>query len=63
MLFNDSKTGPFLTSAYNMKMLLWTRGQQFTFKEISRILQGAGFVEIEAKKSLGSWSLILGRKP
>jgi hypothetical protein len=62
MLFDANKTGPFLTSAYNMKMMLWTEGQQFNYSEIQDILQDAGFHEIHIKKSLGNWSLIIGKK-
>ncbi len=62
MLFDANKTGPFLTSAYNMKMMLWTEGQQFSHLEMQNILQEAGFREINVKKSLGNWSLIIGKK-
>lgn len=62
MLFNLYKTGPFLTAAYNMKMLAWTEGQQFSSNEISSILDQVGFNEVKIKKSLGNWSIITGIK-
>jgi len=62
MLFNNSKTGPLLTSAYNMKMLIWTEGQQYSSKEIQDILKEAGFKKIKLMQSLGNWSLITGTK-
>lgn len=62
MLFNDEKTGPSLSSAYNLKMMLWTEGQQFNTKELENILLEAGFVNINIKQSLGNWSLIIGCK-
>ncbi len=62
MLFNQDKTGPFLTSAYNMKMMAWTKGQQFSKAEIKDILETASFTKITIKKSLGNWSLVVGKK-
>jgi hypothetical protein len=62
MLFNSDKTGPFLTAAYNMKMMAWTKGQQFSTVEIRDILCQAGFKNIELRQSLGNWSLIIGQK-
>ncbi|MCH9634049.1 MAG: 3-hydroxy-5-methyl-1-naphthoate 3-O-methyltransferase [Chlamydiae bacterium] len=62
MLFNSTKTGPLLSAAYNMKMQLWTEGQQFSFKEIKHILIKAGFKRINYINSFGNWSLITGKK-
>lgn len=62
MLFNKKKTGPFLTAAYNLKMMIWTEGQQFSRSEILDLLQKVGFKKIEIKKSLGNWSLVVGTK-
>ncbi|NGX60487.1 MAG: 3-hydroxy-5-methyl-1-naphthoate 3-O-methyltransferase [Chlamydiae bacterium] len=63
MLFNEQKTGPFLTSAYNLKMMLWTEGQQFSFSELKTILKKTGFYKIRKIKSLGNWSIVIGEKP
>jgi hypothetical protein len=62
MLFDPDKTGPYLTAAYNMKMMMWTEGQQYSCCEIEDILHQAGFREITMQKSLGNWSLIIGKK-
>lgn len=62
MLFNDEKTGPFLTSAYNMKMLLWTEGEQFGKSEIKTLLKNVGFKNVKVIPSLGNWSLVIGIK-
>lgn len=62
MLFNNEKTAPFLTSGYNMKMMLWTEGQQFSKYEIKSLLENVGFQKIKILKSLGNWSLIIGVK-
>lgn len=63
MLFNEEKTGPLLTAAYNLKMMLWTEGRQYTFSELKNILESAGFCNIEQLQSLGNWSVIIGKKP
>ena len=62
MLFNVTKTGPFVTAGYNMKMLAWTEGHQFSFEEIEKILHNAGFAEITIMETLGTWSIIIGKK-
>lgn len=62
MIFNEGKEGPFLTAAYNTKMSVWTKGNQYTFNEIKEILEEAGFAKVNIKKSLGNWSLIIGNK-
>ena len=63
MLFNEAKTGPFLTAAYNMKMMMWTEGKQYTFSELKTILEEAGFVNVATQKTLGNWSIVIGEKP
>lgn len=62
MLFNGMKTGPFLTSAYNMKMMLWTDGQQLSQQELSKMLRNTGFKHISTKSSLGNWLITTGCK-
>lgn len=62
MLFLDDKCFPLLTSAYNMKMLVWTEGQQFSYSEIKELLLEAGFSSVRIEKGLGNWSLIIGHK-
>ncbi len=63
MLYDDQKTGPYPTAAYNMAMLLWTEGQQFSGHELSVMLTEVGFTNVEVTPSRGYWSLITGRKP
>lgn len=62
MLFDEGKEGPELTSAYNLKMLYWTEGQQFSKKEIAELLKKAGFKKIKIKNYFGGWSLVIGEK-
>lgn len=64
MLFTDDKTAPYTVAAYNMKMLQWTEGQQFSGQELTSLLENAGFhnVRIDAT-GFGLWSLITADKP
>jgi len=63
MLYNDDKTGPFMTAAFHITMLLWATGQQFSGPELKQMLQDAGFTNIEVKPSFGPWSIVTGVKP
>lgn len=63
LLFNNEKSGPIATSVYNMIMLLWTQGQQYSGKEVVSMLGKAGFKDIEILPTgFGSWSIITGVK-
>jgi hypothetical protein len=57
-LFNNNKTGPLPVSVYNLKMLLWTEGQQYSYKDISKILKSVGFQQVKHKKYLNEWSIV-----
>ena len=43
-------------------MLLGTRGQQFTFTQLRKLLQDAGFVDVEVSTTYGYYSLVRARK-
>ncbi len=62
MLFNDDKIGPKNVAAYNMNMLLWTQGQQFSQKEIQSMLVHSGFSNIEITPTFGDWCIVTGEK-
>lgn len=62
MLFNDERTGPFPVAAFNIDMLLWVEGEQYSGREISAMLAGAGFRDIEVKPTFGYWSVVTGLK-
>ena len=62
MLFNDDRTGPFPVAAFNVDMLVAMPGQQYSGRELSGMLAGAGFKEIEVKPTFGYWSIVTGRK-
>lgn len=62
MLYNNDKTGPLITAASSLLMLLWIEGQQYSGHELAVILTEVGFTEIETKPSFGYWSIVTGRK-
>jgi hypothetical protein len=64
MLFENDKTGPYPVAAYNIFMLLWAKGQQFSEKELMNLLENTGFINVKAKKTgFGDWSVVTGKKP
>ncbi len=63
MLYDDDKTGPFPVAAFNITMLLWTGGQQYSGRELSALLTDAGFTGIEVKPTFGYWSIVTGCRP
>jgi hypothetical protein len=63
MLFNSEKTGPLTVAGYDVSMLLWTEGQQFSGAELTAMLAGAGFVDIAVIATQGYWHIVTGVKP
>jgi cyclopropane fatty-acyl-phospholipid synthase-like methyltransferase len=62
MLLNDDGCGPLTAASFSMLMLN-TQGQQFTFPELKRLLEGAGFVGVETRQTSVYYSLVSARKP
>jgi cyclopropane fatty-acyl-phospholipid synthase-like methyltransferase len=63
-LFNDERTAPLSTAAYNLIMLLWCAGgQQYSGLEISTMMAEVGFVNIQVTPTFGYWSIVTGEKP
>ena len=63
ILFNDDKTGPLAAAAFNIVMLLWVTGQQYSGKELAQMLRDGGFINIQVKQTFGYWSVVTGEKP
>lgn len=64
MCFDNEKAGPKNVAAYNLNMLLWTQGQQFSSLELEQMLKREGFTEVETRKTgFGDWQLVMGVKP
>jgi hypothetical protein len=62
MLMNKAGTGPGLVASFNVAMLLWTEGQQFSMGELSDILREAGFTSIKGRPTFGYWGIVTGHK-
>jgi predicted O-methyltransferase YrrM len=63
MLFDREKSGPFTVAGYNVSMLMWTEGQQFSGGELSLMLEQAGFTGVEVVPTFGYWHIVTGCKP
>jgi O-methyltransferase/methyltransferase family protein len=63
MLYDGKKTGPFTVAGYNVSMLMWTEGQQFSGGELSLMLEQAGFIDLDVIPTFGYWHIVTGRKP
>jgi hypothetical protein len=63
MLFNDDRTGPYPVAAFNITMLLWCTGQQYSGRELTKMLDDAGFDKVEVIPTFGYWSIVTGVKP
>ncbi|HZR81102.1 MAG TPA: methyltransferase [Candidatus Binatia bacterium] len=63
MLFDEDKHRPLAAAAYNLAMLVWTEGQQYSGRELVALLAEAGFQDVRARPALGYWSVVTGRKP
>jgi hypothetical protein len=64
MLFDDDKTGPFATAAFNITMLVWSvDGEQYSGRELSGMLADAGFRSIETEPTFGYHSIVTAIKP
>jgi acetylserotonin N-methyltransferase len=61
-LLDDDGNGPPPIAAFSMLMLLATQGQQFTFAELERLLEDAGFQDIETRQTASYYSITTGHK-
>jgi acetylserotonin N-methyltransferase len=63
MLMADDGSGPISAAGFAMLMLVGTKGRQYSAAELYRLLEGAGFVDIEIDPAYGYFSLVTGHKP
>ncbi|NXU54244.1 ASMT methyltransferase, partial [Turnix velox] len=61
-LLNEDKSGPLETQLYLMNMLAQTGGKEQTATEYSKLLEAAGFREIQVKRTGKLYDAVLGRK-
>lgn len=62
MLFDDLRIGPPAVAAFNIDLLLWVPGQQYSGRELSNMLERVGFGDLEVKPTTGYWSIVTGKK-
>jgi len=62
-LFYDSKPGPLWTAHWSMAMALFMQGRQFHSSELKKIVEDAGFIQIQIHSLLGYYSTVIGVKP
>jgi|HigsolmetaAR202D_1030399.scaffolds.fasta_scaffold00324_12 hypothetical protein len=62
-ILNDLKTGPRTIASFNITMMLWSEGRQYSSKEYSEFLSEAGFVNIKIQQTYGNWSVVVAEKP
>jgi acetylserotonin N-methyltransferase len=58
----DDEAGVVTAASFSLLMLLATQGQQFTFGELSTILEGAGFTRIDQIATHRYYSVVIGHK-
>lgn len=64
ILMDDDDCGPLAAAAFSLLMLMGTKGRQYSLPDLRRILESAGFVDIEtAQTGGGYYSLVSARKP
>lgn len=63
MLMADDGSGPLPSAAFSMMMLVGTRGRQYSFAELSRLLTGAGFRDVQAERTFGHFSVVSAERP
>ncbi|NWH57721.1 ASMT methyltransferase, partial [Geococcyx californianus] len=61
-LLNEDKSGPLETQLYSMNMLVQTEGKERTAAEYSRLLEAAGFGDVQVKRTGKLYDAVLGRK-
>ena len=62
MLLNEDGDGPVTAASFSLLMLLATQGQQFTFGELRKLLERAGFARIDATATHPYYSVVTGYK-
>jgi hypothetical protein len=63
ILFADDRTGQLAAASFNLEMLCWIMGQQYSAKELTSMLRETGFIDIGVRKCSSLWSLVTARKP
>ena len=63
ILVDETGAHPRTAAAFSVMMLGATKGQQFTFVELSEILKAAGFEDVQVRPTHGYFTVVSGHKP
>ena len=59
---NRDKSGPLSVAEYSILLMFSTHGKCYSIFELAEIMESAGFVNIEERKTVGNRSIIIGNK-
>jgi hypothetical protein len=62
MLLDDNDAAPLTVSCFNLLMLINHQSQQFSKKELFKLLRHVGFKNLKSKKTFGYYTIITGKK-
>jgi SAM-dependent methyltransferase len=62
-LLDDDKAGPVAVAAFNMAILTWTEGQQYSDHELTEMLTAAGFRDFRITPAFHPFSVVEARRP
>jgi SAM-dependent methyltransferase len=62
ILIDDSGTGPVTAAAFSVLMLFATRGRQYSYVELKKLLEDAGFHDVGVTATYGHYSVVHGYK-
>ena len=62
MLYDEDRAGPLGVAAFNMVMMMYTDGEQYSGSEIAGFLKDAGFADVDIIPTFGYWGIVTGRK-
>ncbi len=63
ILMNDNEDGPLTAASFSVLMLRGTKGKQYTLRELTNFLEGAGFADVAATQTSPYYSLVSATKP
>jgi len=63
ILMNDNENGPVTPASFSVLMLRGTKGKQYTFRELTKYLEDAGFASVGAVQTSPYYSLVSAVKP
>lgn len=62
-LVDDDADTPLVNALVHLDMLVWTRGQQYRFRELREMLEAVGFAAVERRPTAGVWSVVIATRP